>query len=452
MKKRSIFTRRTVSNLIVVAAGVLLFLLFSNFGAVVGFGGTFLAVIAPFVVGLAVAFLLNLPMRFFENKVFGRLRRRRTWAIITTYVLFLALVGLVIGLVAPQLVGSVQALARNLERYLGNLNTFVQDMGRGLGIPVQMLDSFVFSYGDIMDWVMDTLNRFSPQLWEAGQQVGSGLLAFFTGFITGFIASVYMLASKEKLIVQARRVVYAILPPRAAREVMRIARLCNRVFSGFIGGKLLDSAIMGVLCFVGMSIMSLVGNLFGIVGLQMHYTLLISVVVGVTNVIPFFGPFIGAIPSAMILLIVNPWSALWFGVFILVLQQIDGNILGPRILGSSTGLPAMWVLVAIIVFGNLFGFVGMLLGVPATAVLYTLGSEVVERRLRRKKINDEAELQPVPAAGRKRKKTGGLPYAQPVAEDKEQSVRKVDRRAGTSPAENEATNKQSGRQDDGEQQ
>ena len=174
-----------------------------------------------------------------------------------------------------------------------------------------------------------------------------------------------------------RRVTYALLSRDKADRVLRISRQANEVFSGFIAGKIIESAIIGMLCFAGMTIF------------RMQYALLISVVVGVTDVIPFFGPFIGAIPSIMILLIVDPWDALYFGIFVLALQQFDGNILGPKILGDSTGLSPIWVLVAIIVGGGLFGFAGMVVGVPTFAVLYALTREWVTDRLRARGLDEE---------------------------------------------------------------
>ena len=186
-----------------------------------------------------------------------------------------------------------------------------------------------------------------------------------------------MLSGKPRLTRQMRKLIYAVFPAKGASRILAVGGKANKIFVGFINGKLLDSAIIGVLCF-------LLCTLF-----RIPYAILVSVVVGVTNVIPFFGPIIGAIPCLMILVIVDPWAALWFGILIIALQQFDGNILGPKILGDSTGLSAIWVLVAIIVGGGLFGFPGMLLGVPTFAVLYSLVKDWAERRLQEKGINLE---------------------------------------------------------------
>lgn len=187
-----------------------------------------------------------------------------------------------------------------------------------------------------------------------------GTLTFFKNVFIGIIIAIYVLNSKQLFAAQAKKLLYGCLSTRRANIVLDNARFTHRVFGGFINGKLLDSLIIGILCFVGMT------------ALRMPYAMLISVVVGVTNIIPFFGPFIGAIPSGLLILLIDPLKALYFVLFILALQQFDGNILGPKILGDSTGLSSFWVIVCILLAGGLFGFVGMVVGVPLFAVLYSI--------------------------------------------------------------------------------
>lgn len=215
--------------------------------------------------------------------------------------------------------------------------------------------------------------------------VGNGVVNGVVTAVTAVIASIYMLSGKPRLVNQLKKLVYAAFPAKGADRILTVSGKANQIFVGFINGKLLDSAIIGVLCFFLCTIC------------KIPYAVLVSVVIGVTNVIPFFGPIIGAVPCIMILVIVNPWAALRFGVLIIALQQFDGNILGPKILGDSTGLSAIWVLVAIVVGGGLFGFAGMLLGVPTFAVLYSLIKEWAERRLEEKGLSDREDLQ-IPAA------------------------------------------------------
>ena len=207
-----------------------------------------------------------------------------------------------------------------------------------------------------------------------GLAVGTGLVSVLISAITTVISSIYMLLEKATIATQCKKLVYAILPTGKANRMINICSRANNIFSGFINGKILDSAIIGVLCFFLTNI------------LRIDFAVLISVIIGVTNVIPFFGPIVGAVPCVLILLIVDPWQALRFGILALALQQFDGNILGPKILGNSTGISAFWVLVSIVVGGGLFGFAGMVLGVPTFAVIYSLVGEWVHFRLEQKGI------------------------------------------------------------------
>lgn len=411
-KGRGFFSKRMISSLAVVCFGVLLYMALSNFGAVTGAVGWFFSIFQPFVVGLCIAYLLNMPMRFFEDKLFKRFRKKRALAILTTYLLAVLVLAVLIGLILPQLFDSVARLLSSVGLYLSNLNSLVSSIGQRFDIAPESIDTFLLSYNDIVNSLVGMLRSALPDILNVGMRIGSGLI----GALTALIASIYMLFGKEKLLRQSRRVLYAVVPQKTANETMRIGKMANGVFSGFIGGKLLDSLIIGIICFVFMSVMNILYSILGVEAIRMPYAPLISVIIGVTNIIPFFGPFIGAIPSVMILLMVNPWSGLWFTVFIIVLQQFDGNVLGPKILGDSTGLPAMWVLIAIIVGGGLFGFTGMLLGVPTTAVLYTLASDLIEGRLRRNGLAEAPELVNARSAGAAEAKAEPPP-AKPEGED-----------------------------------
>ena len=196
-------------------------------------------------------------------------------------------------------------------------------------------------------------------------------------FIIGIVISIYVLLGKETFIAQAKKLVYAVFPADRGNVIVATVRKANDIFGGFIIGKILDSVIIGILCFIGLSI------------LQMPYTLLVSVIVGVTNVIPFFGPYIGAIPSAILIMLANPIQGLYFIIFILVLQQVDGNIIGPKILGDSTGLNSFWVVFAILVGGGLFGVAGMIFGVPLFATIYYITRKLTAWVLRKKGLPEE---------------------------------------------------------------
>ena len=379
-RQRWRITPRTWSNLFVVCVGIAFYLFLSNFDEVRLRLNSLGKVIQPFVAGFALAYLLNIPASYLEKNFFTRFKFRRMLSILTSYLLAVLLLAVLLSSVVPQVVQSVVDLVNNSEGYINNLNATALWLSDRFGLDQQELEPLLISYQDLLRQAASLITAALPQLLDFGMAVGNGLVTA----LTAVISSVYMLTSKQALIGQLRRVTYALLSRDKADRVLRISRQANEVFSGFIAGKIIDSAIIGVLCFAGMTIF------------RMQYALLISVVVGVTNVIPFFGPFIGAIPSIMILLIVDPWDALYFGIFVLALQQFDGNILGPKILGDSTGLSPIWVLVAIIVGGGLFGFAGMLLGVPTFAVLYALTREWVTDRLRARGLDEEGR--PLPPA------------------------------------------------------
>ena len=380
MKKHQqwLLSSRTLSNLFVVCVGIAFYLFWSNFDSVFRQLSGLSKILSPFIIGFAVAYLLNIPVRYMEEKVFAKFKAKRGLSILTVYVIALALLGILLGAVIPQVVQSVVDLVNNTELYLNNLNAVMLWATDRFGLDQSELEPLFLSYKDLLGKATAMLSTALPQVLNFGMAVGNGLVTT----LTALIASIYMLGSKHSLISQLKRLTYAFFPKNRADELLRVSRHANEIFSGFIGGKIIDSAIIGVLCFIGMNI------------LGMQYALLISIVVGVTNVIPFFGPFIGAIPSVMILLIVDPWDAVYFAIFVLALQQFDGNILGPKILGDSTGLSAIWVLVSIIVGGGLFGFTGMLLGVPTFAVLYSLTKEWVTKKLAEKGLDENGNLLP----------------------------------------------------------
>ncbi len=383
-KLRSFFTQRVLSNLLIICLGVTFYLLLSNFEHV---SEEFLGVVglfSPFIIGMALAYFLNLPMRAIEKKFLYKIKKKkwiRPLSITIVYALSAAILGVLLVLILPQLIDSVLSLINNIPLYLENLTQFAQWITQRFDLEPDTLDFIVVSYTELVQEVIMLLRTILPDLLDWSVRIGSGVI---TG-LTAVMASIYMLASKEKLQMQGKKVMFALLKPKVAKSILRTATLSNRIFSGFISGKFIDSVIIGIICYLFMSIT----NAFFY---TMPQALLISLIIGVTNIIPFFGPFIGAIPSVFLLLLINPGSALVFSIFVIVLQQFDGNILGPKILGDSTGLPAFWVLVAIIVGGDLFGFLGMILGVPTAAVFYVLFRRYINKRLRIKGLDENGNL------------------------------------------------------------
>ena len=355
------------SNLLLVVLGILCYMGLSHLDVVRGVLGSVLAILSPFLAGAVIAYLLDYLVRAIER---GPLRGHRGFCVLLAYLIAVLVIGGLLLLVVPQLLDSVRMLLNNIPAYLSSAELLLDDLFQKLDNPEQ-LETIMGSYEEIIKKVTAWASGLLPQVFSYGKAIGTGLISA----VTALISSIYMLLDKEKLLRQMRKMVFSFLPEVHANRVLLVCGRTNQVFGGFLGGKIIDSAIIGLLCFLLSSL------------LRIPYALLVSVVVGCTNIIPFFGPFLGAIPCAFILLIVNPFSAFEFILMILVLQQFDGNILGPKILGNSTGLSALWVLFAIIVGGDLFGFVGMLVGVPSFAVLYSLVAELMDKRLAAKGID-----------------------------------------------------------------
>lgn len=374
----------TVSFYTVITFAICLFLvvIVQKFSAISGVLASFANVIAPVTWGIVIAYIVNPMMKFFE-RVFGKCFERkkahrklvRSLSVAFGLLTLLAVLFAIVAVLLPQVVESVIGLARNFNSYLNNFESWIY--------------KFVEDYPDIYSFVQtqfdnlqpkltDFINSIVPKLGEWAIKLKDGAIGFIGGlgdFVIGFIVAIYLLFSKEKFIAQMRKFVAAVLPEGGKNAVYSIAARTNKMLGGFISGKLIDSTIIGILTFICMSIM------------KMDFVALISVVVGVTNIIPFFGPFIGAIPSALLLLVAAPRQVIPFVIFIFILQQFDGNILGPKILGDSTGLSPFWVMFAIFVGGGMFGFAGMILGVPIFAVIYSLVRDFVNYLLERRGLS-----------------------------------------------------------------
>ncbi len=387
MKKRlsKAWKERTISNIVVLAVGIVLALFLINFSYFRGVFHTIWRILSPFVMGFVIAYLLVAPLKWLERlarKVFCRKRDHphlcRVVAIVVTYILLLLLLVAFFSFVMPQFAGSIARLISQLPEYFEALVQKINSLIVEYDIPQSVVDRFLLSeekQDELVAKLVDTLTALLPHLISFSKQLSSGIINLFVGFIV----SVYMLFHRERFAAQGKKMAYALMPRNYVRNLIFWLRKSHHIFGGFLYGKILDSFIIGVICYLFMIIVG------------MEYAVLISVIVGVTNMIPFFGPFIGAIPSTFILLMVNPISAFWFVIWIIVLQQFDGNILGPRILGNSTGISGFWVLLAITLGGGLFGISGMILGVPLFAVFYAVVKSLVGMRLQRLGLPAETE-------------------------------------------------------------
>ncbi|MHC1734255.1 MAG: AI-2E family transporter [Erysipelotrichaceae bacterium] len=328
-----------------------------------------LNVMMPFIFGFSIAFLLAPLVLYFEQKLFNRIKvkssTRRKFSVALGISLMLFAFALFFLLVIPQLVSSVSALSQQLPEYIESARGMLEDLILRFNIPQSYIDGFLSSGGDLVEMIMSLGKEWFPQLLNASWQFTKGVF----NFLVGIVIATYILLDRERFSLQFKKMNYAFFGQERGDVFLRVSRISSKMFTGFVIGKMIDSLIIGILCFIGMSLL----------GLQ--YAILLSVIVGITNMIPVFGPFIGAVPGLFILLIVDPIQALWFALFIFALQQFDGNILGPLILGDSLGLPSLWIMFSIIVGGGFFGIIGMFLGVPIFAVIYLLVREFIHFRI-----------------------------------------------------------------------
>ncbi len=341
-------------------------------------------ILMPVLYGLAMAYLLAPIVNFFDRILLDRLGMKhggaaRCLSILVTWVLAAALIYLLFSILIPELAASVALLFSNLESYYRVIYDWAtQLMENNPTISSQVLETVKNYYNELVNWVY---NSVIPQAQVAIVAVTGGVvsvLVFAKDLLVGVVVSIYLLARKETFALHSRKLLYAVASAPHYDRALRAVREADRIFSGFVRGKLLDSLIIGILCFIVCSL------------LKFPYTPIISVFVGVTNIIPIFGPFLGAIPSAFLILLVDPKQCLYFVIFIIALQQFDGNILGPRILGETVGISSFWIIVAILVGGGFGGVLGMFLGVPVFACIYSAVKSMSEASLRKKGVTDDS--------------------------------------------------------------
>lgn len=347
--------------------------------------GMLVSIAQPILYGLAIGYLINPIMMFFErgmlkladHKGLRKKFRRviRTVSSILAVLVFILFIATLVSMVIPEVSENLSHLVDTMPAQINSFIVHLNDWEFGNEKITAMLEEYVTTAAD---WMEDFLkNSVLPQTKDYVATVTSGLLNVLNAFkniIIGLIVSIYVMCEKESFEGQTKKIIFALFPARAANQAIQVFHTTNAVFGGFIKGKLLDSLIIGIICYIVLCI------------IKMPYTLLVSVIVGVTNIIPFFGPFIGAIPSTFLILLVDPLYALYFVIFVVILQQVDGNIIGPKILGDSTGLSSFWVMFAILIGSGLFGVMGMLLGCPVFAVIYYIVQKVIHFFLEKKKL------------------------------------------------------------------
>ena len=348
--------------------------------------------ISPVIYGFIFAFLMTPVLNFIEGKIVKVLfvkwhidiekkkKTIRAISLILTIALVLAIIYGFFNMVIPRVKDSIVSIVTQFDSYITNFEKWLDKFFSNNPNVAENFDDFMDKYAtEIRSFLNDNvLGKIEVVLKNVSLNLIS-VVRVVWDLIIGFIISIYVLASKETFAGQTKKIVYAVFQKKNANNIVEAGRFINKTFMGFISGKIIDSIIIGFLCFIGTT---LIGT---------PHALLVSVIVGVTNIIPFFGPFLGAIPCILLILIIEPIQALYFILFILFLQQLDGNVIGPKILGNSTGLSGFWVIFAITLFGGLYGVGGMIIGVPICAIVYAGVRLLVNNRLEKKAMNVNTE-------------------------------------------------------------
>ena len=376
---------------LVIVACIVCYFAFLRIDDIAKFLKEVATILQPIIMGLVFAYLLNPMVKMIERNLIPVLDEKiknekkvrslaRNIGVFTSILITLAVVVLLLNMVLPELYESIRDMIISLPGQMNDAMEYLEAHAiKDSAISGTLNTVLENAAASLETWLRTDLISQVNQMMSS---LTSGVISFFEtlfNIVIGLIVSVYVLTSKEKFIGQCKKATYALFQKDRANLILQVTRKSNEIFGGFVIGKIIDSIIIGIICFVVLSL------------LKMPYTLLVSVVVGVTNVIPFFGPFIGAVPSIILILLAEPIKGLYFMIFILLLQQFDGNILGPKILGNSTGLSAFWVVFSILLGGGMFGFVGMVMGVPTFAVFYYLVEMFLNQKLQKKKLPSSSD-------------------------------------------------------------
>ncbi len=381
------YVLKGVTAFLVIAASILFYFLMLRFDRISAFIGKAVSVLSPIIYGLVIAYLLNPVAKFLYNRLLKlfkkRIRNEKTantlangFSVAISILLFLLIIVALVALVIPQFITSISSVIDTLPKKIDSLIALSEDYMRS-NKKLESIVAAVLKYGK--KWLETDLANFGTNL---AAQFAAGILNavnFIKDLVIGIICAIYLLLWRKKYIARVKKLFASIFKKEHLDKMTYMSRHTLSVFGGFINGKLIDSLIIGVLCFIGVTV------------LRIPYPMLVSVIVGVTNIIPVFGPYIGAIPCAVLVLLTEPIKCLYFIIFIILLQTLDGNLLGPKILGDRTGLDTFFVVFAIVVGGGLFGILGMLLGVPLFAVVYYALGLLVNKKLEKKGLPTSSE-------------------------------------------------------------
>lgn len=374
------YTTISIYGFLVICASIIFYLIASEISSFQIKVGESISIFMPFIIGFVMAYLFNFILEFYEDKVLSHIlskkankKLKRGLGMVLTYITVILLIFLFLNFVFPQLVSSIMGLVNDIPEYVRDTTRLVDEFNNKFEIQEEYYNLLMEQWHKYRERIVSFATNLIPILGNTVKRILSSLW----NIVLGIIISIYLLIDKERFFALGTKITKSIFSNPVANRIIGLTRRSDRIFGRFLSGKILDSFIIGVLTFIVITIF------------KMPYTILISFIIGVTNIIPFFGPFIGAIPSALIILFVSPIKALWFIIIILVIQQIDGNIIGPKILGDSLGISAFWIMFALLIGGKILGIVGLIIGVPLFVFVYSIIKDIVEKRLKKKGLPHE---------------------------------------------------------------
>ncbi len=373
--------KKLIQPMILITFAIVLYLGLSNSQILVNLLKKIVAIFIPFLIGFALAFIMNVLLRLLEKgwcKIWSKCRSKwyekakRPLCLVLTVLIFLGVIFALVFMVLPEIISTGENFVSMLPEYINNLNTWWGKIQGTLSHHGVSLPELSLSADKIAEFITPIINENKDLLVNKTLTITGSIFSGVVNIVLAFAFSIYVLAQKEKICERTKQILYAFFADRKVDKVLNFANLTNQTFTNFIRGQFTEAVIIGVLCFIGMKIF------------RMPYAPIISVLVGATALIPMVGAFVGTVIGAFLILLVEPIKAVWFVVFIIVLQQVEGNLIYPKVVGKSVGLPGILVLTAVTIGGNAFGLIGMLLSVPTVAVLYCLLKQVVEARLGKK--------------------------------------------------------------------
>ena len=366
----------------IAVVSIILFGIINNIDKSISVISLILQILSPIFIGIFIAIILNIPVSVFENKIFGRLTRKngkiwskikRAVSITLSLTAFFLITAILLSYIIPEFVRTCQGFIEKAPKYLDDFTATLREWAVMLHLPINP-ESIDLSYATVTDWLASSLGDSASDIFQNTINTAITVFSSMWNVILGFILAIYIVASKEALVKLVKGFLYSVMSKEKAENVISVTHIAKSAFEGFISGQCIEVILIGSLTFIGMCIF------------QFPYTLMVSCIIAITAFIPIFGPITGAIIGAFLILLVDPMKALWFLVFIIVLQQLESNILYPRIMGQQIGLPSLWVLVSVILGGEFFGIPGIIISVPLCSVIYTLLHEWILKRWREKKL------------------------------------------------------------------